>query len=242
MNRYGYLAKYYDRLTEDVDYNSFADYYKALFEKNSIHVSSVVDLACGTGTLTSILAGRGYDMTGVDASNEMLMEAAEKDKSILYLNQAIQELDLYGTYDAAVCCLDGINYCEPSSIRGIFERISLFVRPGGIFVFDILPVEHLKRLDGEIFVDEDPNFCCMWRAEFDYANMACNYGFDVFARRPDGLYERESEEHIEYAHSLEFLEKELSGAGFCEICTYGDRVLSAPDADSERIFISAIRH
>lgn len=241
MSRYEYLAQYYDKFTQDVDYNSFVEFYKTLFAEKGVEVSSIADLACGTGTVTDLLALRGYDMTGVDASSEMLMQAAEKNSGILYLNQFLEQLDLYGTYDAAICCLDSINYCAPENLREIFRRVSLFVRPGGIFVFDIRSPEYLRALDGEIFIDEDADVCCIWRAEFDDDENACYYGFDIFAITGSGLYTRMTEEHVEYAHSIETIKSRLSEAGFSDICIYGDRELAPPGTHEERIFICAVK-
>jgi len=239
MSGYEYLAQYYDRFTQDVDYSSFARFYEELFKEKGVKVESIVDLACGTGTVTDILTGRGYDMTGVDASPEMLMQASAKNGSVLYLNQPLNELDLYGTYDAAICCLDGINYCTPESIGEIFRRVNLFVRPGGLFIFDIRPPEYFRQLDGQAFIDEDEDVCCMWRAEFNDEENACHYGFDIFVRTQEGLYERLTEEHTEYAHRASFLESELSRAGFSNICEYSDRKLTPPIKGEERIFFCA---
>lgn len=175
------------------------------------------------------------------ASSEMLMQASGKNDRILYLNQSLDELDLYGTYDAAICCLDGINYCTPENIGEIFRRVNLFVRPGGIFIFDIRSPEYLRKLDGEAFIDEDEDVCCMWRAEFDDEENACCYGFDIFVKADEGLYERMTEEHTEYAHNTVFLEAELITAGFSDICKYADRVLTPPKQGEERIFFCAAR-
>lgn len=243
LDMYGYefLARYYDRLTVDVDYESFASFYEELFAEKRMHVSSIVDLACGTGTLTVLMAQRGYDMTGVDASAEMLMQADRKNGAILYLNQPLEALDLYGTYDAAICSLDGINHISPVSIGEIFRRVNLFLNPGGLFIFDIIPQEHFKKLDGELFIDEDEDIYCLWRVEFDSGENTCRYEFDIFIKKADGLYERTSEEFVEYAHGTEYLKNELSKAGFIQICEYGDRVISDPGKEEERIFFSCVK-
>ena len=115
MNSYEALALSYDELTQDVRYEARADFVEKLFARAKIPVHTVLDLACGTGTMTGILTGRGYELIGVDSSEEMLMAAREKAQALkgippLFLHQSMPELDLYGTVDAAVCMLDSINY------------------------------------------------------------------------------------------------------------------------------------
>ena len=240
MSEYSSLAPLYDRLTADVDYQSFLDFYHELFQESSITIRSVVDLACGTGTLTGLMAKNGYDMTGTDASTEMLSVARDKhgDDGILFLNQQMEELDLYGTVDAAICSLDGMNYAVPENLDEIFRRIFLFLEPEGMFVFDINSPKCLMELDGEMFVDEDDSVYCVWRAEFDSSEMCCFYGMDIFEKQGH-MWQRYAEEHVEYAHTPDELCGKLSGAGFTDIRVYGDRTLNPPEPDEKRIFISA---
>ena len=118
MSCYGPLAAWYDRLTGDVPYSEFADYYEAEFHRHGGEFRFLLDLCCGTGTLTCEMARRGYEMIAVDASVDMLMQAQEKsaglDPAPLFLCQEASALDLYGTVDAAYCSLDGMNYIPPS--------------------------------------------------------------------------------------------------------------------------------
>ena len=123
MSSYQALARFYDQLTDDVGYERRADYLERLFKDCPIGVHTVLDLACGTGTLTCLLADRGYEMIGVDGSEEMLSQAQQKAWAVegerpLFLHQSMPELDLYGTVDAAVCMLDSINYLtSPKDVR-----------------------------------------------------------------------------------------------------------------------------
>ena len=138
---YNEFAKIYDRLQE-IDYNAFVAYYKQVFDKFNIKPSLMLDLACGTGNVTVPLAECGYDMIGVDLSEEMLGIAAdkarEKNLDILFLNQDMTEFELYGTVDAAVCALDGVNYLtEDGDLAALFSLIKNYLNPGGVFVFDI---------------------------------------------------------------------------------------------------------
>jgi SAM-dependent methyltransferase len=158
----------------------------------------------------------------------------------MLLNQPLERLDLYGTVDAAVCSLDGINYIKPDRLREVFRRVRLFLEPGGIFIFDINTPSKLKGLDGEVFLDETEDVFCIWRASFDEKENACRYGMDIFAR--DGSkWSRSREEHVEYAYEPSELEKLLLETGFVQVNLYGDMTFEAPAPADQRVFITAIK-
>jgi len=245
MMPYDSLAPCYDRLTSDVDYNSWANFYETVFKLNNLNVHSILDLACGTGTLSYILAGRGFEVIGADASVDMLAEASAKASDYedivrpMFINQTMQELDLYGTVDAAVCCLDGINYLpELETVEKAFGRVFLFLEPGGIFIFDVNTPHKLKGLDGQVFLDEKEGVYCVWRAEYDEGERCCFYGVDIFSLEGK-LWRRDFEEHVEYAYTQDELEKALAAAGFSDIRIYGELRLEQPRKDENRIFITA---
>ncbi len=246
MSSYESLAQYYDALTGDVDYASWADYYEKHFRRAGRPIHTVLDLACGTGTLTCLLAERGYEMIGVDRSEEMLAEAAEKAAETageppIFLHQPMEELDLYGTIDACVCALDSVNYVtRPKLLQKAFERVHLFLMPGGLFMFDINSPEKLRGLDGQMFLDETEDVYCVWRAEYSKRRKICTYGFDLFHRDGEGgLWRRECEEHEEYAYEPDELAEYLHQAGFLSVNVYGDRKMRSPKPGEERIFIIA---
>ena len=141
MSSYVSLAKYYDNLTTDVPYGTFADFYEQIFKRFDLKPVTILDMACGTGTLTRILCERGYDMIASDGSPDMLMSAMEKLSDLesmpLLLCQNMNELDLYGTVDSIICSLDVINYVEKDVLPEVLRRVMLFLEPGGIFIFDI---------------------------------------------------------------------------------------------------------
>ena len=240
MACYGSLAQWYDQFTGDVDYNKFADFYEVEFDRCGGQFHLLLDLCCGTGTLTEIMARRGYELIAVDASADMLMQAQEKcfelSHAPLFLCQDAAELDLYGTVDAAYCSLDGINYIHPSDLPELIKRLKLFIRPGGLFIFDVRDPEWIKSMDGDIFVDESDDAMCIWRADFDEEENAIVYGMDIFSRRGK-LWSRDSEEHVEYAHSLERLESLLKANSFDNI----QLLSNFPEGHSGRIIITAKR-
>ena len=240
MSCYRFLAPWYDKLTGDVPYTRFADFYEAEFRRNGGEFKLLLDLCCGTGTLTDVLSRRGYEMIAVDSSVEMLMEAQSKSAGLetppLFLCQDAAALDLYGTVDAAVCSLDGMNYIPPEDLPEVFRRLWLFVRPGGLLIFDIRTPEFLRSLDGDVFVDEQEDVLCLWRADFEEALPAIIYGMDIFSRQ-GRLWQRESEEHVEYAHEPAALQALLEQRGGHDGCLRPD----CPQGDMGRLFITAIR-
>lgn len=246
MNCYTSLAGGYDSLTEDVQYEKRAAFLQKLLAKSTIPVHTVLDLACGTGTMTCLLAEAGYEMIGVDISEDMLSEAAGKTVSPgkippIYLQQSMEELDLYGTVEAAVCCLDSINYLtDARALKRTLQRIHLFVAPGGVFLFDVNTPCKLRSLDGQVFLDEREDLYCVWRAEFDRRSRICTYGMDIFERQ-GALWRRSLEEHYEKAWEVEELKRFLTEAGFGRIRTWGDCRLRAPRQDEQRIYFSCIR-
>lgn len=241
MSAYGPLAAWYDVLTRDVDYADFADYYETHFRAAAGPIHTLLDLCCGTGTLTCLMAERGYELIAADASADMLMQAQEKAFSLpegcvppLLLCQPAEELDLYGTVDAAYCSLDGFDYLTPEQLPEVLHRLHLFIRPGGLLIFDIRTPESFQSLDGEVFIDETEDVLCLWRAELDDGVM--RFGMDLFERDGD-VWTRESEEHIEYVHTPEQLSQLLTDGGFTNVETH----LDGPQGDRGRLFFTAIR-
>jgi len=220
VNAYRHLAAFYDRLTRDVDYEALATHYEQAITQNGRQPDLVLDLACGTGRLTRMLAKRGYQMIGVDISAEMLSQAAGEGGDILYLQQSLVDLDLYGTVDAAICTLDSLNYLPPEALEQALRRIFLFLAPGSPFAFDLNTPEKLKRLDGELFCDEQEDLLCLWRCTFEESTQTCNYDLDIFEKNgPHWL--RHQESHTQHAYSEATMCHLLEKTGFTQITTTG---------------------
>ncbi|MGO5029569.1 class I SAM-dependent DNA methyltransferase [Candidatus Agathobaculum pullicola] len=242
MNSYQTLSAYYDRFTHDVGYEQWAEFFVALFAREGVEPKLVLDLACGTGSLTRLLAQRGYDMIGVDASSEMLMQAMQNTFDCqprpLFLNQRMECLDLFGTVDVCLCCLDSVNYVtEPDVLQQAFDRVHLFLEPKtGLFVFDINTPEKFARIDGNSYVREDEDVFCVWQAAVE--DGLCAYQFDIFER--DGeTWTRAQEAHEERVYTIPELTVMLEKAGFSEIKTYGDQSFSPVQGGEDRVYITA---
>lgn len=243
MDAYKNLALSYDRLTNDVDYEATVAFYKEILKREGLRPRTAVDLACGTGSVTEILARQGLEVIGVDLSEEMLTVAMEKvmdmDKPPRFVCQPLQNLRLPRGVDLAVCALDSLDYItSPDDCKEAIRRVYKALNPGGIFIFDVNTPEKLRAMDGQVFLDEDDDVYCVWRGEFDQETNICSYGMDLFQRRGN-VWERSFEEHREYAYSREQLTQYLKAAGFTHIAVYADRLFEAPREGEQRIYFKA---
>jgi len=241
MEAYHELAGCYDRLTWDVDYPAVVDFYFQILEREGLRPRTAVDLACGTGSVTVLLAQRGLQVTGVDMSWEMLCQAQQKAQEQgvqpLFICQKLQQLRLPRGVDLAVCALDSLDYItDTADCQRAIERVYRALNPGGCFIFDVNTPEKLRAMDGQVFLDEDDDVYCVWRGSFQ--DNICSYGMDLFRRQGD-LWQRSFEEHREYAYSAEQLTGYLRQAGFCSIAVYADRSFEAPGPNEQRIYIKA---
>ena len=243
MNAYLALAASYDRLTNDVDYEATVEFYMQILQREGVQPRTVVDLACGTGSVTKILAQKGYDVVGVDMSEDMLTQAFQKVQDMpnppRFVCQQLQHLYLARGVDMAVCALDSLDYItEPDDCAEAIRRTYKALNPGGIFIFDVNTPEKLRAMDGQVFLDEDDDVYCVWRGEFEEHTNICSYAMDLFQREGD-VWHRSFEEHREYAYSQKQLTAYLKAAGFTHIEVYADRKFEAPAAGEQRIYFKA---
>lgn len=243
MGAYELLAMSYDRLTSDVDYASAVDFYRKILSRERVSPRTAADLACGTGSVSILLAKSGISVTGVDMSEEMLTVAWDKAADLpvppRFICQKLQQLHLPRGVDLAVCALDSLDYItDPEDCREAIRRIYKVLNPGGIFIFDVNTPEKLKAMDGQVFLDEDEDVYCVWRGEFDDKTNICSYGMDLFQRQ-GRHWIRSFEEHREYAYSEQQLRKYLKDAGFSRIRVYADRRMELPQPGEQRFFMSA---
>lgn len=243
MDAYHALAVSYDRLTNDVDYEATVVFYYEILNREGLSPRTAVDLACGTGSVSAILARKGLQVIGVDLSEEMLTVAQQKAEELenppRFVCQSLQKLHLPRAVDMAVCALDSLDYItDPADCAQAIRRVYKALNPGGIFVFDVNTPEKLRAMDGQVFLDEDDDVYCVWRGEFDEETNICSYGMDLFQRRGN-LWERSFEEHREYAYSQEQLVGYLKAAGFTHIEVYADRRLEPPRPGEQRIYMKA---
>ena len=243
MGAYEALAASYDRLTNDVDYGATVAFYREILTAEGLRPRTAVDLACGTGTVSILLAQQGLRVIGVDMSEEMLTVAQQKagdmDNPPRFVCQHLQKLVLPRGVDLAVCALDSLDYItDPNDCAEAIRRVYRALNPGGILIFDVNTPEKLRAMDGQVFLDEDDDVYCVWRGEFDEKTNICSYGMDLFQRQ-GRLWRRSFEEHREYAYSAEQLTGYLKAAGFTNIRVYGDRRMAPPRSGEQRIYFKA---
>jgi len=227
---YAALARCYDSFTQNMDYEKRMDFVCALLSGSDQIGSTdwvVLDLACGTGTCSRALLDRGYDVIGVDASVEMLSIAREKCPEMLLLHQKLEQLDLYGTAQGAICLTDSVNHIiEPKDVRKFFERLALFLDPGAPFVFDVNTLhKHEHVLADNTFVYENEDITCVWHNEWLPEEKMTKITLD-FGDEAEQFYER--------VYSIDELTTWLNEAEFAV-----EQVLDAPGEEKERVYFVA---
>ena len=266
---YGMIAHVYDKLNSEIDYSEWADFNERLFEKYlTARPEIVLDLACGTGSMTLEMVRRGYDMIGVDGSEDMLsvaydrwidlcIENEEKGdgehtlKRPLYLLQDMREFELYGTVGAVLCCLDSINYLiEDGAVERCFSCVHNYLDPDGLFVFDVntpYKFENIYSDNAYILEDEMPDgnggdgkrqIYCGWQNHYDRESGICDFYLSLFEEK-DGVYQRSDECQRERCHTAEKLGTMLKNNGFELLGIFGDTDMNEPKADCERYYIVA---
>jgi ubiquinone/menaquinone biosynthesis C-methylase UbiE len=211
---YTAVAALYDRLNGPEIYGRFAARICRLLRQKGIEDGLVLELACGTGTLARALSLEGYEMICCDSSVEMLSVAREKCQDLpvppVFICQDMRELDLYGTVRAAVCCLDSLNYLtDLDSLRDAIAGVSLFLEPGGIFVFDVKSKAMFRQMAGQCSVYEDDDCYCAWQYGYDGRSGLAEHLVDLFLRQEDGSYLRRQEAHYQRAYSRAQIERVL---------------------------------
>ncbi len=241
---YQSFAQYYDGLTMNVGYEQQAECFWSILRRYGVKPGLLLDLACGTGSLSVLLAKRGAEVIGVDASGEMLckaqQKAAEENVSVLFLRQKMQQIDLYGTVDATVCTLDSINHLlRVKDVKETFRRVSLFLNPGGVFLFDVNTVhKHRKTLANNTFVYETPEVFCTWQNEFFPENDIVRITLDFFEREK-GIYRRRHEAFEERAYETEQLKGWLKEAGLEPVGCFSGFSQEPAVRTDDRILIAA---
>ncbi len=251
MDEYTGFAEVYDELMEDVPYKEWSERIISIMHDYDIKDGLVLDLGCGSGTMTELLASAGYDMTGVDLSPEMLEQAKLKKESsgndILYLCQDMRDFELYGTMRAVVCVCDSLNYIlEENELKRVFELVNNYLDPGGLFLFDINTVHKYRDVIGDMTIAENRDDCSfIWENFYDEDKAVNEYDLTLFIRNENGLYEKQEETHFQRGYEYEKVKQliEESGLEFVEAFD-GDEteVLSEKvpvSKDSERIFFIA---
>ncbi len=242
MQCYIDFAKIYDELMcEDIDYGSIADFVQKCFDKMGKKPQLMLDLACGTGTLTDIFAKRGYDMIGADISYDMLSVAKEKNPDILYLCQDMREFELYGTVDAVLCMTDSLNYItDYDDLAAVFKLVKNYLNPGAPFIFDMNSHYKLSEIiaDNTFTFDNDKVYY-VWENEYDESEHTAHFYLTFFVQDESGAYRRFDENHTQKAYTKDEVIDALMSAGFEDINVYDGYSFDVASEESERLVYTA---
>lgn len=241
---YDAIAGVYDALNAEINYERWADFVEKAFDAFlPARPKLVLDLCCGTGRMTGTLARRGYDMIGVDGSEDMLSVAYERTagQNILYLCQDMRSFELYGTVGAVTCCLDSVNYLTDDGDLGkCFSTVHNYLDPGGLFLFDVNSPYKFEEIYGQRdYILETEDAYCGWQNDYDPKTGLCDFLLSVFSPDGEGGYRRRDEEQTERCYAPAELEKALREAGFEVLGVYGDYDFGAPEEKSERLYFAA---
>ena len=238
---YNDFSSVYDSLMSDVDYTARCEYLIDLFKKYGKMPTLMLDLACGTGGFSNAFAKKGVEVIGVDVSQDMLSKARENSYNegtdVLYLCQSAEELDLFGTVDGAICCMDSLNHITDfDALLKAVKNVSLFLENECLFIFDLnTEYKHRHILGNNTFVIEEDNIYCVWQNNFDEENLTTDIYLDFFKELPGGLYERSCEDFSERAYTENQMDSVLEEAGLEKIAVFDDMSMFPQKENSERI-------
>ncbi len=240
---YGAIFDIYDKLNADIDYEAWADFVEANFDRYlKVRPELVLDLACGTGSMTLALAKRGYDMIGVDGSEEMLGVAFERGmgKGCLFLLQDMRSFELYGTVGAVTCCLDSVNYLTgDGDMDECFATVHNYLDPDGLFLFDMnTPYKFENIYADNAYILENGDSYCGWQNAYDRETRICDFYLSVF-REEGEHYVRADEEQHERCYSLEEIQDSLAKNGFELLSVSRDFDFGEPKENTERWYFAA---
>jgi len=243
MSEYEKFAEVYDLFMDEIPYGEWCEFLTKLLVKHGVRGGLLLELGCGTGTMTELLARKGYDMTGIDSSTEMLQQALlKRDESglpILYLCQDMRDFELYGTMAAVVAVCDTMNYLtEPEDFLATLKLVNNYLDPGGVFIFDLKTLHYYRDVLGdrtEAVNEEEASY--IWENQFSEEDMINEYALTLFEKRRDGLYEKSEEVHLQRAYGIGEIHElcEAAGMEFLEAVDIRDGAEASED--SERIYI-----
>ena len=245
MDNYTDFASVYDILMEDIPYDKWADYIEKILKRHGINKGIVLELGCGTGTMTRKMAQKGYDMIGIDISEDMLSVARQrsdgKDDGILYLCQDMREFELYGTVSAVFCVCDTLNYLlTTDELSKVFNLVSNYLDPGGLFIFD-MDTRYLYEqvlADNTSYIEHEKG-CFIWENGYYPDEMINEVNLTLFLKQENSLYRKHQETHTRRTYEPETIFKLLDDANLDVIGVYHELTDQKPRPDSERIYIVA---
>lgn len=245
MEAYTGFAAVYDTFMDNIPYEEWSEYLTEVLKNHGITDGLLLDLGCGTGNMTELLAKAGYDMIGIDNAEEMLQIAMDKKRytghDILYLLQDMREFELYGTVRGIVCVCDSINYIlGEEELTEVFRLVNNYLDPGGVFVFDFNTTYKYREVLADATIAEARDDCSFIWDNYYYEEEGINeYELSLFVRQRDDIYQRYQETHLQKAYDPEKIKALLKKAGMVFEAAYDGFSKAPVRADSERIVMIA---
>lgn len=244
MEAYSDFARVYDLFMDNVPYEEWSEYILMLLKEYGIYDGILLDLGCGTGNMTEILASEGYDMIGIDYSSEMLNIANEKKAAsghdILYLNQDMRDFELFGTVRAVVSICDSINYIiEEEDLLQVFKLVNNYLDPDGLFIFDLNTEFKYSNIGECVIAENREEGSFIWENMYYPEEQINEYDLTLFIKDEDGKYDKYEETHIQRAYSLERIRELIEESGMEFVASYEAFTKDAVSEESERIYIIA---
>lgn len=258
MDAYTSFAQVYDLFMDNVPYDKWCNWICDYLRKEKVEDGLILDLGCGTGKLTRLMAKEGYDMIGIDMSYDMLdiareqemfaqmevmdqMEAMDQGREILYLQQDMREFELYGTVRAIYSSCDCINYLmEEADVEAVFRLANNYLDPEGLFIFDVnTPYKYEKLLGDNTFAEDREESSFIWNNFYDKEEGVNQYDLSIFVREEDGRFQRFRETHYQRSYSLETLKTLIERSGMEFVAAFDAYSYEPVREDSEKITIVA---
>lgn len=245
MEAYTGFAAVYDMFMDNIPYSEWSAYLVSLLRRYGVEDGLVLELGCGTGSVTEQLAAAGYDMIGVDLSEDMLQIAIQKrersGRDILYLLQDMREFELYGTVKAVVSICDSLNYLtEDEDLVQVFSLVNNYLDPGGVFIFDLNTEYKYQEILGQSTIAEDrEESSFIWENNYEEEDRINEYDLTLFIKEESGLYRKYQETHFQRAYSMEEIQRAIQEAGMEFITVYDAFTMKEPSPDSERVYVIA---
>lgn len=245
MEMYEDFALVYDRFMDETPYEEWCQFVVGRLKQDQITDGILLDLGCGTGSMTELLAKQGYDMIGVDLSDSMLDIAMEKraqsGHNILYLQQDMREFELYGTVRAVICLCDSLNYLlEEDDLLTTFKLVNNYLDPDGLFIFDFNTVYKYETVIGDSTIAENREDCSfIWENYYDPEEEINEYDLTIFVQEEGDTFHRFTETHLQRGYTVEQMRTLVEQAGLKILEIMDSDTGEAVSETSERVYIVA---
>lgn len=244
MESYTGFAEFYDLFMDNIPYEEWSKYLIGLLQEYGVNDGIVLDMGCGTGNITELLANAGYDMIGIDNSEDMLNEAMDKryesGLDILYLCQDMREFELYGTVAAAVSICDSVNYIlDLDDLIKVFKLVNNYLDPKGLFIFDLNTIHKYEMMGDSVIAENREEGSFIWENSYFSDTHLNQYDLTIFAKDDDERYTKFEETHVQRGYSLDEIKSALEKAGMIYVNSFSAFTHNPINDNDERIYVIA---